>query len=488
MIAGDSLGKEDFYAQIAQAVDSPVVVTRERLETIELLEELVSRPSLTLSRPRSPPRAQDAVPGLPQPLSRYFTSNPNEGRLEVVPKRLVSARFLELRNLEQPTLAVVPSGWACAAPLQAEGDAAEQSIFYVRYSSHSSFSGLRSFVAHVRPCAITCTVPGNDRVLRLFRALMRAPPAAVAVAVPAALQSEMLRLREQEESIRRLAASLRSRAGEPRPPRSALAASRRRGTPGIRPLASWEEDDAMPGATLLPPPPSPPPPPPLVAKEASADTKDAAPQSSQPHSLIDLLSSFDSADGAERVAEASLVDLLQACSYESAPAAAGNAPRPSAAEQQPEVIVLSQGSAPVEVASSPPRAPPLSARDSLARLLRGFSPSKAAPPPPWQSSRGALRRVAAPATPPAARKRLAFEPSAAEPKPPAAKRARKAPPAAAPAAPRPRKARRVSLLGALKQKRRVAELLRSESSCESVWKLLAAAGASAAGSQPETSK
>eukprot|EP00741_Cyanophora_paradoxa_P014986 tig00020830_g14459.t1 len=200
VVGVDSLGKEELLAALAQALDTQVLLSEERFATVALLDGV-------------PPQA--------------FTDADEEGlcRVRAVPKRALSCKNVRDWSAREPTLALLPTGWA----LNLSGGG----IHYIPYSLHSSYPELCRFVSVVRPRAVRPVVErGPCRDISSLRALLapaspprplRMPPPGAPGPPPASVLAALRALSEQEALK---AARKRARAAAARP----RAAGKRRAT------------------------------------------------------------------------------------------------------------------------------------------------------------------------------------------------------------------------------------------------------------------
>ena len=122
IIAIHSLGKEELLVNIAKEFHEWIVVTKEKYETLEILN-----------------------------LPNVFTTNTNDGRILVRSLRDISRKHLNTWNKMSPTIAIVPT---CMFTKQDPPFSYMEEVFVVPYSLHSSFSELREFVGLLKPKSI----------------------------------------------------------------------------------------------------------------------------------------------------------------------------------------------------------------------------------------------------------------------------------------------------------------------------------------------
>eukprot|EP00743_Colponemidia_sp_Colp-15_P008139 GILK01008824.1.p1 GENE.GILK01008824.1~~GILK01008824.1.p1 ORF type:complete len:460 (+),score=74.35 GILK01008824.1:110-1381(+) len=138
MVGIDHLGKEEILITLAQELQTLVVVSDKRYEWITEME-----------------------------APNVFTTNKSEGFVHVVSRRDITRQAVQRWNAEEPTIAIVPTGWSALGAKRRPG----QQIFYVPYSLHSSFPELLDFVSRLRPGRITflCAPTQSNNGITLLR-------------------------------------------------------------------------------------------------------------------------------------------------------------------------------------------------------------------------------------------------------------------------------------------------------------------------------
>lgn len=133
-----NLGKEEMLVAVARGISEWIGVTQERLHILELLS-----------------------------MANVFKVS-SSCRIQVVMMSEITARRMEDWNVEQQTVAVIPTALGIALPWSAFPH--REDVYVIPYSNHSSYKELQQFVSLIEPRKM-CPILGRDLKDRLSRSL-----------------------------------------------------------------------------------------------------------------------------------------------------------------------------------------------------------------------------------------------------------------------------------------------------------------------------
>ncbi|KAJ9453583.1 DNA ligase 6 [Diplonema papillatum] len=156
LIKVDLWGKEELLVQLANALETLVVVTPERMEMLQVA----------------------VAKGL---ISNVFTTNPHEGRIATVGYRPKDSNLVfKCKTTGLRIVGIIPSGWVGTDPVLSKNER----VVRVGYSAHSSYSEILDFVEWLRPRSVVGISRGDgnravDEHLARFLRNHPAPPVGI---------------------------------------------------------------------------------------------------------------------------------------------------------------------------------------------------------------------------------------------------------------------------------------------------------------------